>query len=154
MVAGAPDSRQTWHNMRRRCQDPKNKRYPHYGGRGIKVCPEWEDFAVFREWARASGYTDELQIERKEVDGDYCPENCCWIPKAQQQWNTQRSRHLIIFGETKPMTVWGRDSRCACPPKCFERRIRMGWDPERALTTPARAMHGPRGNVEVVSGHG
>lgn len=73
-----------------RCYYPTSERYNAYGGRGIKVCDEWKnDRAKFFEWALANGYSDDLTIERKDVDGDYCPENCCWIPLKDQYKNKQ-----------------------------------------------------------------
>ncbi|MBE6928051.1 MAG: hypothetical protein E7467_06140 [Ruminococcaceae bacterium] len=50
-----------------------------YGGRGISVCEEWHQFPPFYEWAMANGYTDDLTIDRINVDGNYEPSNCQWI---------------------------------------------------------------------------
>lgn len=80
-----------WLGIKQRCTNPKSKDYPHYGGRGIKRCPEWNDYAMFREWAMNNGYAPGLTIERLDVNGNYCPENCAWIPKAEQGKNTTRT---------------------------------------------------------------
>ena len=80
-----------WLGIKQRCTNPKSKDYPHYGGRGIKRCPEWNDYAVFREWAMNNGYAPGLTVERLDVNGNYCPENCAWIPKAEQGKNTTRT---------------------------------------------------------------
>ena len=66
----------TWKGMRQRCRDPKSKSYPRYGGRGISVCREWDDFAKFRSWALEHGWQRGLQIDRIDADGNYSPENC------------------------------------------------------------------------------
>ena len=66
---------------------PKNKHYPYYGGRGIKICEAWLDVRIFYDWAMSNGYSDELTIDRIDNDGDYCPENCRWVTKTIQQRN-------------------------------------------------------------------
>lgn len=84
---------QVWLAIKQRCTNPRCKDYPHYGARGIKRCEQWNDYRVFREWALANGYQEGLTIERRDVNGDYCPENCCWITKAEQGKNTTRTKN-------------------------------------------------------------
>jgi hypothetical protein len=67
-------------SMIRRCCNPSNDNYHWYGGRGIAVCPEWLDnFQNFKKWALSSGYTDLLELDRLDGDGDYEPNNCQWL---------------------------------------------------------------------------
>ena len=73
--------------MMQRCSNPAHRDYPGWGGRGIAVCAEWRDFIVFREWALSSGYAEGLTIERGDNDGNYCPQNCAWIPNELQAKN-------------------------------------------------------------------
>jgi len=81
-----------WVAMKQRCENPNNKRFDRYGGRGIKVCPEWrEDFAAFRDWAMASGYNDTLSIDRIDNDKGYSPDNCRWADAITQRHNQARN---------------------------------------------------------------
>lgn len=82
--------------MRDRCYYPNSDRYNAYGGRGIRICKEWlEDKNKFFEWALQNGYRDDLTIERIDVNGDYCPENCKWIPMSEQYKNKQSNYHRL-----------------------------------------------------------
>lgn len=80
-----------WTSMGQRIHNPRNKEFKNYGGRGIKRCEEWEDFLTFEKWAFAHGYREGLTIERIDVNGDYCPQNCTWIPLEEQGKNTTRT---------------------------------------------------------------
>ncbi len=78
----------SWRSMKARCNYPGNNRYYAYGGRGIKVCERWNDFANFLAdmGERPEGHT----LERKDVDGNYEPANCCWLPAHLQARNQRR----------------------------------------------------------------
>lgn len=125
-----------WNSMRGRCNNPNNKRYGIYGGRGIKVCEEWNNsFEAFQKWAMENGYTDELTIERIDVNGNYCPENCCWIPFSQQARNRRTSLRVIDKdGEEKlAMDIAERNGISM---RIVSARIHGGWDINEALNTP------------------
>ncbi len=83
-----------WGSMRERCNNPKQCRYSSYGGRGIKVCDEWKDFAKFREWMLEQGYGPGLQIDRTDNDDGYYPTNCRLCTRTEQMQNRRLpSRH-------------------------------------------------------------
>ena len=76
--------------MKSRCYRKKDIHYRAYGGRGITICKEWLDNSKsFYDWALANGWKEGLTIERIDVNGNYCPENCKWIPMSEQYKNKQ-----------------------------------------------------------------
>jgi len=85
-----------WKGMRERCYYSKHKGYKYYGGRGISVCDSWRnDFASFESWALANGYDrdakkGECTLDRIDVNGNYCPENCRWVPMSVQNKNKRK----------------------------------------------------------------
>ena len=87
-----------WSHMKRRCSEQTSREYKNYGGRGITVCKEWKNPQKFIEWALSNGYKENLTIERINVDGNYCPENCEFIPKSMQSKN-RRYNMVISAGE-------------------------------------------------------
>ncbi|MCF8012566.1 MAG: hypothetical protein K9L56_14950 [Clostridiales bacterium] len=76
-----------WSSMKQRCMNENDKAYKNYGGRGIEVCEEWIDFETFYKWASNNGYEEGLMLERIDNDGDYCPDNCKWVSRKEQNNN-------------------------------------------------------------------
>lgn len=82
-----------WSGMRSRCRSPKNVAYHNYGGRGIKVCDEWNSFEIFQRDMIAD-YRSGLTLDRRDNSGDYCKENCRWVSRAVQNSNQRRNRFI------------------------------------------------------------
>ncbi len=125
-----------WNGMKKRCLFENDVRYPQYGGRGIKLDSGWaKSFDVFADWAFANGYDDDLTIERVDVNGDYCPDNCKWIPLREQAYNRQDTIWVDYNGEHIQL-------RKICEMKhlhydaIHNRITKMGWDAEKAIDTP------------------
>ena len=126
-----------WRDMRKRCRNPKTCFHKNYVDRGIRVCDEWQTYEVFRDWALKNGYNDSLSIERIDVNGNYTPDNCKWIPIKEQALNKTTTHYLTYNGETKPMCVWSRELGISYG--MLEGRInRSKWDTKKALETPPR----------------
>lgn len=80
-----------WLSMKNRCNNPKNKAYFYYGGKGVSVCEEWENsFESFRDWAKGNGYKSDLTLDRINPDGNYEPSNCRWATWHEQRMNQRR----------------------------------------------------------------
>ena len=122
-----------WKGMLSRCNNANRKEYKNYGGRGIKVCDEWRDYSIFKNWALQNGYNDNLTIERLNNNGNYEPSNCTWKTRKEQN-NNRRSNHLIeCNGETKNVNQWSIISG-VCE-ATIRKRLLSGWSAESAIFT-------------------
>lgn len=128
-----------WDGIKYRCGNPHAPGYERYGGRGIKVCPEWQtDYAAFRKWSLENGYdenapTGECTLDRIDVNGDYEPSNCRWANMTVQSNNRRSNVRLTYNGETKTIAEWARVS--GVDRKTIEHRVRNGWSAEGAIFT-------------------
>lgn len=88
---------QIWSQMKGRCTNKNNKKFPNYGGRGISVCDRWtEKGKGYLNFIEDLGYrpTDKHSIERIDVNGNYEPSNCKWLLISEQNWNKQESANV------------------------------------------------------------
>lgn len=131
-----------WANMKARCHNPNHTSFSDYGGRGIKVCSEWDDYSAFRDWALANGYNananyGECTIDRINNDGDYTPDNCRWVDMSVQRTNTRtpsNARLIEYNGKTKRLCEWATIT--GLKPSTLGERLRRGWNVSDALTEP------------------
>jgi hypothetical protein len=107
-----------WGSMKERCSNSNNHNFKYYGGRGIKVCEEWNDFILFREWALSNGYSklnvygERLTIDRINNNGNYEPSNCRWATYSQQAKNKRYKISQYVYtkdGETKTLKEWANE---------------------------------------------
>lgn len=102
----------SWQKMNLRCFDPDDKKFKDYGARGITVCDQWRDFSTYANWAFENGYSDELTLDRIDVNGDYTPDNCRWADYFVQsrnsrlrKTNTSGCRGVCFYKRTKQWTA-------------------------------------------------
>jgi hypothetical protein len=123
----------TWSRMRERCTSVRHKSYPRYGGRGIKVCEQWNSFANFladmglRPSAKHS-------LDRIDNDGNYSPENCRWATVKEQSRNRRNNHHITFNSKTATLQEWADSLNMSC--HALSRRLTKGWPISRALTEP------------------
>lgn len=131
----------SWSAMVARCTNPTNKKFHRYGGRGIKVDPDWLKFENF---LRDMGpRPEDHTIERVDTDGDYTKSNCIWLHKSKQALNRSTNRMLSYNGETLPLSEMAR--RHGLTPFVLSSRInKYGWSLEEALTTSTGAKRNVR----------
>lgn len=122
-----------WHKIRERCYKKKDKIYPLYGGRGIKMCERWK---IFENFLKDMGFppTNHHSIDRIDTNGNYEPSNCRWATAIEQQNNRRNNVRLTHKGETKTMAEWSRiyGIRMAT----LSQRIKKNWPVSDALETP------------------
>lgn len=123
-----------WRSMRQRCSNPNCINYHNYGGKGISVCDEWNNsFEAFYEWARLTGYEEDLTIDRKDVKGNYEPSNCKWSSYKQQANNKTNNKLLEFQGEIHTLGEWA--SITGIKLSTIWARLNRGWSVEKTLTT-------------------
>ena len=120
-----------WAGFRRRCYDKKVDAYKWYGAKGITYCKEWDKFENFYEWAKNNGYNDDLTIDRIDVNGNYCPENCRWIPIEEQARNKTSNTVVEYNGEKRCLSEWAEEYNINY--ETLLTRIRRGFPFEEVL---------------------
>lgn len=127
-----------WRGMLTRCYNTHRNDFTYYGGKGITVCDDWKNsFPLFYEWAIKNGYSETVTLDRKDVNGNYCPENCRWLSRKKQSENRSNNRLITAFGETHTISQWSEITGLKFT--TIKGRIdRLGWETEKALSTKSR----------------
>jgi hypothetical protein len=117
----------SWSAAKNRCESPNNDRYKSYGGRGIKMSTEWsKSFEIFL--ADMGIRPPNTSLDRIDVNGDYCKENCRWATPKEQSNNTRASTER--GGSIKELAKAN-----GLPYSMLQTRLHRGWDLQTALTT-------------------
>lgn len=137
-----------WEAMVARCENKNFRQYASYGGRGIRVCDRWRrgngiksGFECFAE-DMGERPSKKHSLDRIDNDGNYEPGNCRWATKEVQQNNMRSNVRIETNGKTLTMTQWARE--LGINPRSLIKRLRRGWPPELAVTTPPKHRPGRR----------
>jgi len=123
----------SWESMRLRCNNPNATGYDYYGGRGIKVCPEWDDF---RNFLRDMGERPQgTSIDRIDPNGNYCKENCRWATGKEQLYNRKNTLNVFYNGMNMTIKEWAKKINIRYPILRY-RIVIAKWPIEKAFTTP------------------
>ena len=137
----------SYRSMMDRCYRKTAPNYPAYGGRGISVCGEWHNPEVFGIWAEANGFQKGLTLERKDVNGNYCPENCTWATPKQQANNRRNTIILEWNGERKSIHQWADEMGVSA--STLKNRYYLGWSVKEILSLPVTRRKPRRGNTNA-----
>ncbi|WP_167440549.1 hypothetical protein [Paraburkholderia fungorum] len=139
---GLSDTRihRSWMSMRQRCENPKDRAYHRYGGRGIKVCDRWQ---IFENFASDMGPMPEGKtLDRfPNVNGNYEPGNCRWADDKQQARNLRSNRVITHNGKTQCLSAWAEE--CGINRVTIAHRLRKGMSFEQAITQPVSDCRDP-----------
>ena len=137
-------SNEPWYNSYRsmmdRCYRKKAVNYENYGGRGIKVCDEWQTPSGFAAWVESNAYTDGMTIDRIDPNADYGPKNCRWATRKGQANNRRNTIFVEYKGERHTISEWADIIGINC--NTLKTRYYRGWNAEDILG-------GGRGYVSV-----
>tara|TARA_R100001244_G_scaffold36778_2_gene33632 strand:- start:7975 stop:8619 length:645 start_codon:yes stop_codon:yes gene_type:complete len=128
----------SWVHMNQRCNNPKNKSYPRYGGKGIEVFSVWrnsfEAFFLYLGPKPTPAYT----IERIDYKKGYVPGNVRWATRHEQALNKSDNVVLEIDGLSKTVSQWAKHPACPVPAGTIYKRLYRSWDPRDAVFTPSQ----------------
>lgn len=127
-----------WRDLKFRCNAPSSPEYHNYGGRGVKVCKEWNDDYLNFKNDMFDSYVHGLSIDRINVDGDYCKENCRWATNKEQCNNMRKN--VRIDTPWGLLTLSQAAESAGLSKECFAARRRKGLTGE-ALFAPVTRQH-------------
>ncbi len=125
-----------WQAIKNKCNNKKARYYHLYGGKGVKVCDEWNNYIFFRDWALSNGYKNDLVLDRfPNIEGDFEPDNCRWTTCIEQN-RFRNIRNIEISGKKQTISQWAKELG-AGDDQLYE-RLRRGWSYEKTVTTPIK----------------
>lgn len=125
-----------WYSMRQRCNNPNTIGWVYYGGKGIQVCSEWNDFVVFLA-DMGEAPSPKHSIDRIDNSLNYSPKNCRWATKIEQDNNRTSNVVVTYGGRTQNIKQWS-DELGIKYATLYRRVVVDAWEPGRAFFTPVR----------------
>jgi hypothetical protein len=123
-----------WVEIKSRCNNPNDSSFKRYGGKGISVFKEWDNFDAFYDWSMSNGYAENLTIDRIDNNKGYSPDNCRWVTMKEQA-NNKTNNHIVVY-KGKEYTISQLAEIYGVPYKKLWKRIKLNWSIEKALSTP------------------
>lgn len=122
-----------WTSMRQRCRDENHHKFKQYGGRGIKVCKQWESFEKFFSWAK-NRWQKGFELHRKNSNGNYSPINCTFLSDEEHNKQSKRSDRVLTYnGKSQRVSDWAKELM-VYPSTINMRLDQYGWSVEQALS--------------------
>lgn len=121
----------TWKNMIKRCFDSNHKSWLNYGGRGITVCDEWQEYSQYKKDMGERPFIS-AQVDRIDNNKGYSKDNCRWVSPKENCRNMSINHHVTMGGVTKTIPEWAETTGIS--ERTIRSRIYRGWPEEKALT--------------------
>lgn len=141
-----------WGGMKQRCYNKNHVGYPRYGGKNIIIHNDWIDknngFINFYLWANNNGYKEGLTIDRINNNGNYCPKNCRWATRKEQQRNITKTIRLEYNGEIKTITEWSEILKI--PKGRLVYRYKNGYNIDKIFSSPRTWKSEKQSNIKGV----
>lgn len=134
VAKGISTTYRSWQEMRKRCNNPNVISYKNYGGRGIRICPRWDSYEAFLQdmGERPPG----TSLDRKDGEGDYTPENCCWSTRLVQNNNRRNCLFVTHLGRKQTVAQWCTELKLNYA-RTYSRLFRSCMPPAQAFAAPA-----------------
>lgn len=121
--------------MMARCYSPSHESYPNYGAKGIVVCDRWHSpIALLQDLGPRP--SRDHSLERDSSASNYEPGRVRWATTREQHRNRSDNVFVTIGDETLCVADWA--DRNGLNRRTVYQRLWWGWDPELAVTAPAR----------------
>jgi hypothetical protein len=126
---------QIYRGMKKRCENVNANGFGNYGGRGISICSQWQNFSVFvADIIGSIGPRPTMQhtLDRRDNNGNYEPGNVCWATKSEQASNKRNNHKLTAMGRTQTLEAWSYET--GIPKSTLFNRVKRGWSDEAVIT--------------------